>query len=439
MEKRTHSTHHFLRSEVDPGLSVQSMRHFSQPASGSFPPYQPVPQVAGSGFEPVSTDQEDLSDQTTQTLTNDREKMDISQKRPAVVAHPGRKRWNIALPGRPFQRFLVLAGGSIVLLFLTLVGLVAYNMLETVHNVTAYHVGRQQQALQMIAGYGNVVPGRQLDIKYPAGVRVLDVLVKVGDQVKIGQPLLKIDPKQLTQAHADVDAAQSFYNSTLGSNPAAAPAAKHALDEAQNRLQALQDQSLNSDGDLLSSMAGTVTAINVVPGALSAAATPLVSIADTSSMSVLANINLQYITQLHAGMAVQVQPTALWNSTPIQGSITAVIPRADPKSDTFQAQIQITNPPPTLISNMSVNVAIQVPVRSLVVPRLAVLNPDNESSVFVIRNGHAYIQPVHVIGQSNDTNFYFVDAGIKTNDTLILLPLNRIREGQAVTIVKTES
>jgi multidrug efflux pump subunit AcrA (membrane-fusion protein) len=85
---------------------------------------------------------------------------------------------------------------------------------------------------------------------------------------------------------------------------------------------------------------------------------------------------------------------------------------------------------------MSAFVRIQGQQVAFVVPRMAVLNPDRESAVFIVRNNHVYMQPVHVAG--NAPNFFFIDNGLSASDTIVLLPLNKLHDGQAVYLTSVQ-
>ena len=85
---------------------------------------------------------------------------------------------------------------------------------------------------------------------------------------------------------------------------------------------------------------------------------------------------------------------------------------------------------------MSAFVQVQSQQTAFVIPRIAVLNPDTESSVFKVLNGHAYMQQVHVVG--SNPNVFYVDSGLSPKDQIVILPLNRLHQGQAITINAVE-
>ena len=113
------------------------------------------------------------------------------------------------------------------------------------------------------------------------------------------------------------------------------------------------------------------------------------------------------------------------------------MPQADPQTDTFGVWVQVANPQQDILPGMSAFVQLKTQVNAYVVPRLAVLNPDRESSIFEIRNNHAYMAPVHVIGRTE--NSVYIDQGLRPGEIIVLLPLNKIlKEGQQVNVIGTE-
>ena len=138
---------------------------------------------------------------------------------------------------------------------------------------------------------------------------------------------------------------------------------------------------------------------------------------------------------MHLGQPATVTPSALPNLD-FHGTVSSIVPKADPQTDTFEVWVQVVNPDGTLLPGMSAFVRIQIGSKTLVLPRLAVLNPDREANVFVVRNDHAYLQHVHIVGRSVDT--IFVDAGVSAGDKVVLVGLDKLQNGQRVHVTHTE-
>jgi RND family efflux transporter MFP subunit len=313
-----------------------------------------------------------------------------------------------------------------------------------VQNVQLYHV-QMQNITQSVGGGGIIYPLQQLDVSYPATERVLSIQVKSGDQVSPNQPLLQLDLVQLNiqmkQAEDAVAAAQDYLNSVSASgNATQIAAARQQYDIAQSRYNALMAQAaspLLHNGNLVSPMSGTVTSINVNPGQIVTANTALLTIMDESTVIVHAKIPLANFGQVHVGQQVGVTPSSL-SSLALPGTVSAIIPQADPQTDTFEVWVSINNKDKMLLPGMSAFVRIQNLGKAFAVPRLSVLDLDSDPKVFVVGNdSRAHLRNVHVVGRS--TNTIFIDAGVSAADKVVLVGLADLQDGQRVSVVGTRS
>jgi RND family efflux transporter MFP subunit len=330
------------------------------------------------------------------------------------------------------------AGGLLVLILVSILGVAFWYMNRSV-NVVTYRVSGMQAISQDVGGGGVVFPRQQFDLSYPAAERVLDVMVKAGDPVQLNQPLVKLDTSQMdiqvSQAANDVSTAQQYLNSVSASgNPVTIAQAQQALQMAQSRYNALISQESSPtfhDGVLTSPMRGVVTAVNIDPGEIFAPGTVLVTVMDLSSVIVHAKLPLENLSQVHVGLPAIVTPSAVSNMS-VSGKVVSVIPTADPQTDTFEVWIALPAQQ-AILPGMSAFVRVQAPIRAYAVPHIAVLNPDLESVVFVVHNGHAVLRPVQVIGRSADMIYILGLANdIQRGDLLIVRPLDMLHNGQPV-------
>ena len=332
---------------------------------------------------------------------------------------------------------LKIAAGIMVCLLMASVAVLIVWYRHLPVDCVVYQMKNQQQVSQDIGGGGLVFPHQQFDLSYPATGRVLTVMVKAGDQVAASQPLLKLDPSQMdasvNQASSSVSAAQSYLNSISGTgNQIQIAQAQQSLQVAQDRYNALMSQNSSSrNGLLLSPFKGIVSSVNITAGEVFTSGTVLLTVVDMSSVVVHARIPLANLSQVHIGLPALVTPSALPDVS-INGVVTSILPQADPQTDTFEADITISQPQQQILSGMSTFVRIQVPVLAYVVPRLAVLNPDHGAVVFVVQNEQAHLQYVQVIGRS--VNDLYISGNLMPGDNIVIKPLDSLRDGQAVTV-----
>jgi Cu(I)/Ag(I) efflux system membrane fusion protein len=155
----------------------------------------------------------------------------------------------------------------------------------------------------------------------------------------------------------------------------------------------------------------------------------LVTVIDPSTLIVHAKVPLSNFSRVRVGMKAQVTPPVL-SSHSLPGKVISVVPQADAQTDTFEVWVQVDNKEQVLLPGMSAFVNIQGQTRAFVVPRLAVLDADHQARVFQIRDGHAVMSDVHVIGRDEDS--IFVDSGVVPGETIVLFPLGKLHDGQGV-------
>ena len=313
---------------------------------------------------------------------------------------------------------------------------------STVPDVTLYKVGTQKISLD-VGGGGLVYPYQQLDVSYPVAERVINVLVKAGDHVVPNQSLIQLDPSQLNvqikQASDDMGAARAYLDAVSSSGTSVNVAqAQQQYNLAVNRYNALVAQAsspLLHNGNLISPMSGVVTTVAVNPGEVFAADTSLLTIMDESTVIVRVKVPLANLDLIHPGQQATVTPSAL-PSTSMRGKVSAIIPQADPQTDTFEVWVNVVNTNGELLPGMSAFAHIQTPGKALALPRLAVLNLDYAPAVFIVHNQRAHLQPVHVIGRSVET--VFINRGLAPGDQVVLVGVDSVQEGQIVHVTGVE-
>jgi len=182
-------------------------------------------------------------------------------------------------------------------------------------------------------------------------------------------------------------------------------------------------------------MRGVVTAVNINPGEVIAANVPMITIMDESTVVVHAKIPLANLGQVHLGQPATVTPSAMPNLS-IRGSVSSIIPQADPQTDTFEVWVNVTNSQRVLLPGMSAFVHLQSAGKAFVVPRLAVLDAEGQAAVFVVQGLYAHLQRVQVVGRTVDT--IFIANGIKAGDKVVLVGNDGLQDNQRVSVSRIE-
>jgi RND family efflux transporter MFP subunit len=342
----------------------------------------------------------------------------------------------------PQRKKIILVASIITVLLLAIACFLWISLSSTTPDVTLYQVS-EHNITQYSGGGGIVFPRQKFTLSYPELEYAVNVLVKVGDQVSINQPLIKLDPTklnaQIKQQSDDVAAAQAYLSSVAASGNADTIAhAQQQYTLANNKYNALVAESsslLLHNGNLISPMNGVITDIEVNSGEIFAPDTPLLVIMDESTVIVHVQVPLANLSQIHTGEQAIVTPSALPDLN-FQGTISSIVPQADPQTDTFEVLVNVPNPQTKLLPGMSTFVRIQATGQALVVPRLAILNPSEVPVTFVVRDQYAYLQPVHIEALIGDC--VLVHDGLKVGDRVVLVGQSTLYNGQHVHIRSTE-
>ncbi len=344
----------------------------------------------------------------------------------------------VSVFGRQRSRTVVILSAVCVAAVVFAGFFLAYRYLKTPS--VALYQAKAQDVNRSVGGSGIIYPQQQLVISFPLVERVTSVTVKPGDVVKPDQQLVQLDLTQLDatikEASDNVAAAQTYLNSVAGT--VQAPAAQAQLDRANasyNSLVAQRNSPTLHNGALVSPLQGVVTEVDVNPGEVAAANAPLVILQVQSTVVARVQIPLAYVNQVYPNQAAVVTPSALPNLN-LDGKVISVIPQASQNADTFEVWISLPNDKKELLPGMSTFARLQEPLHAIVIPRLAVLNPDQNSAVFVVRDGHAYEKQVQIGGYVG--NNVIIEGGISDGDTVAVTGIDALQDGQAVKVISVE-
>ena len=282
---------------------------------------------------------------------------------------------------------VVLAGGIFLLL----------SLLKSPPRVVAYRTHMQDVNFS-IGSSGTVYASQELHVSFPLAVQVTNVYVKPGDRVTANQSLIQIDVSRLNPQQA--------------SSP------------------------ILHNGTLVAPFNSVVTAVTVQSGELTRANASLVTLQSDSIVVAHVQVPLTSLAHVFANQDVLVTPSAVPNLT-VHGTVSSIIPKSSAATDTFEVWVTIDNTTKQLLPGMSVFARLQEPLHTLVVPRLAIVNPDQGAIVFVIKNGHVSLRRVQTGGYTGD--LMVIEAGLSEGDEVALTGIDTLQDGQAVNVIKVQS
>jgi cobalt-zinc-cadmium efflux system membrane fusion protein len=293
-------------------------------------------------------------------------------------------------------------------------------------------------------------------VALPLAGRVSSVLVKLGDSVKRGDPVLTLESADadaaasaslqaqaaLTQARANLNKAQSDYDRAkdLFEHNAVAQKdvltaenaltqAKAALDQAQIGIQqadrkaqmlGLKPGVFGQKVTVNAPISGKVLEMSVAPGEYrNDTNAPVMTIADLSTVWVASDVPESAIRFIEPGERIDVELTA-YPGQIFHGRVTRIADTVDPQTRTIKVRAEMDNSHGKLRPEMYGTIRHTDKVRTLpVVPVGAVVQGDGRSSVWV-EKGPGRFRPVEVKTGERLGDLLPVLSGLKAGDRVVV-------------------
>ncbi len=222
-------------------------------------------------------------------------------------------------------------------------------------------------------------------------------------------------------ARSDLDQSRTEYASAQADRDAAAQQLRAiGIDEAT--ITAIHDgkQLTAIEGAIRAPISGVVVERLITPGQLLAAgSTPAFTLADLSTMWVLASVYGDDIGAVHKGDAVDVIVDA--SSTPVQGHVAFIAPIVDPGTRATTVRVLVANGAQLLRRDMFVKVRFHASATrtGIVVPAAALLrDEDNLPYVFLLNADGTFARRRVTLGTELESGFE-ITAGLVPGDKLL--------------------
>jgi multidrug efflux system membrane fusion protein len=303
---------------------------------------------------------------------------------------------------------------------------------------------------------GAVQTRYESQLGFRVGGKIIARQVDVGTQVRRGQVLMRIDPKDLQLSQAQAAAALSSALSSrdlakadlkryqelrdknfvsqavLDSKDTAFKAAQAAFEQAEAAFKAQSNQTayatLESDVD------GVVTAISAEAGQVVAAGTPVVSVARQGAKEIVVGVPENQVDILRASRDVLVH---LWADPQrvIHGTVREVSPIADPLTRTYAIKIAIPDDTPHVKLGMTAYAVFVTKTSddAIQVPLTALLRVHDRSAVWLVEHGTVRQVTVQVVGQQG--NDVLIHGALSGGQQVVTAGVNQLKPGQAVSIL----
>ncbi len=305
--------------------------------------------------------------------------------------------------------------------------------------------------------YSGAVRARtEMNLGFRVSGKIVERTINVGDRVKVGDLLARVDPTDyelaVRSASANLDAAErqvetvelvrdrakqllarkfasqaQFDQAVLSYNQAVATrdAAKSALSQAKNQVVYTS---------LVVDRPGIVTAINADVGQVVGSGTPVATVAVEGEKEVQVAVPETEISNFKAGLPVKV---GIWSDAglSLDGAVREVAGSADQQSRTFSVRVSLPNDPRVLLGMTATVEASAGNGASFVsVPLSALAEKDGYPIVWVVDRGTETVRSRPVTLADFTTDGVRVTEGLNVGDLVVAAGTQFMTDDLKVTI-----
>lgn len=324
--------------------------------------------------------------------------------------------------------------------------------------------------IDQITVVGNLIGAATVDAVPKAQGRLESVYVKLGDPVRRGQAIAKIEDRELLEqvkqaeatynvsqatirqreadlrlAQTNLDRSKSLYDrdllprSTMDDTDARYQAALAQLDLAKAQMDQskarLDELKINLANTMITSpVDGFIGKRTLDPGASVGVNTSFISVVDIRTVRLVINVVEKDLRRITVGTNADVEVDAFPGET-FLGHVARVAPILDPATRTAQVEIEIPNSQFRLKPGMYARVRFTVEKheKALVVPTLAVVDQAGKLGVFLQNEDTATFHEVKVGIEHQDVTE--IVSGLDEGQRIISTGAAALREGDRIAAV----
>jgi RND family efflux transporter MFP subunit len=309
-----------------------------------------------------------------------------------------------------------------------------------------------------VALTGTVQAQTEVNLSFRVDGRMIERSVQVGDTVRAGQAIARLDPQNeessLQAAKAQSSAAQarlvearnnfarmkdlitdnSVSRAQYDQAEAMLRTAESGLETAQSQVTLAQNRL--SYTTLVSEVAGVVTLAGPEPGEVVGAGRMIVQVAREGARDAVFDVPARVKDAAPANPRILVALTGDPKVT-ATGTVREVAPRADPITGTFRVRVRLLDPPPAMRMGATVTGRMAIAgAPSIEVPPSAVTRSDGKAAVWVVDPATGTVAPRPIEIRSSDPNRVEVASGLKPGDVVVTAGVQALRPGQKVRLVE---
>jgi membrane fusion protein, multidrug efflux system len=308
---------------------------------------------------------------------------------------------------------------------------------------------------------GEVQARYSTPLSFCVGGKIIERRVRLGDVVKTGQIVARLDPadaqKSAASAQAQLTAAQHAFTYAKQQLERDQAQAKENLiapaqleqtttayaSAAAQRDQAAQQAALSKDQlqytTLVADHAGVITAEQADTGQNVSAGQAVYNLAWSGDVDVVCDVPESALAALAVGQTAKVTLAALPGRS-FTARVRELSPAADPQSRTYRARLTLENPGADVRLGMTADIAISTsPANSaanqgssFVVPATALFHDGAEPAVWVVRAADNALELRRVTVTRYNERTIVIGGGLKEGERVVLQGVHTVSAGEKV-------
>lgn len=265
--------------------------------------------------------------------------------------------------------------------------------------------------------------------------RIEKIFAEVGDHVKAGQLLAKMDATSLKQAKIQLDN-QEIEFKRIDELYKVGGASKSAWDAQKTSLEVAREtyKNLVENTQLLSPISGIVTARNYDSGDMYSGGNPIYTVEEIRPVKLMVNVSESLFTKVKKGHEVDIR-LDVYGDEVFKGKVNLVYPTIDPATRTFPVEIKIANSDERVRPGMFARVTMSFGhMDHVVAPDRSIVKQSGAGDryIYVCKDDKASYQKVKLGRRMGDK--YEIISGVEDGDQVVITGQSRLTNGMEVEI-----
>jgi len=336
--------------------------------------------------------------------------------------------------------------------------------------VAKVRIGDVEEKLSFV---GSLMANASVMVAPKLAGRVEKLFVRVGDLVKEGQLVARLEKDELVEDLKEAEASLNVYKATLRGKEAELSNLKRKLERsktlfekdliAREAVDTLETQVLSAGAqveltkaqmaqmrsrldnarirlnytEVISPFAGYVGKRFVDRGALVNSSSPLVMIVDLSRVKVIVSVVERDYRRISPGQLSSIAVDA-YPGRRFEGKVARMAPVLDPETRTGEVEIELPNPGAVLKPGMFARVEVGVQSRRgvLLVPEGAQVKTARGYGLFKVQGSEPRAKLIAIKTGLRHKGWVEIEGPLKPGDQVVTLGSNLLRDGQRIRLVQ---